>query len=229
MSKISRDQIRANQDYLAEWDEYQWTHLESKNFSLEAPLLLPISIDINEGIVDRNRIKLNLLDPLWEKVANKAGSAGKNAFISYEKFFEKERKQSATPSTPIDFFISCPVLFLFHLPRENWRFNTKPGKVPFTVDGMSPGKMKHAFDILGTFDNDRGLLVLNKNWTKDNGPQTHKYNLHVCVSQDVNVPTNPFGKPSGYKKKIAETDIIIDPGMGSDDSTGGGGGGPDNN
>jgi len=61
MPRFKRSEIAANQDYLKEWDDYQLDFLNGEDFdpenSDERALLLPISVDIDDGIIKRHRIK----------------------------------------------------------------------------------------------------------------------------------------------------------------------------
>ncbi len=209
MPKIKRGDIRANQAFLKKWDEYQLGWLNDENFNPKCPLLLPISVDIKGGIVERFRIKTNQVNTLMDKAkglpkdvrVKRELFALKDICDHYEGGFPGDTSQSGTPPTPLDFIINCPVVFLFHLPRDNWTFTER---LQFSVDNIPAKGQSKAFKVLGTFDNGHGLAVLNKNWIPK-GEKTFrmKYNLHVTIAQTID-------------GKDMCTDIIIDPGTNND-------------
>ena len=207
MSRFKRSEIAANQKYLKDWDDYQVDFLNGEYFdpkkSDERTLLLPISVDIDDGIVKRHRIQTPQLTSLWDKAEKLVDKDSAWAFESYMKFFKPiDDQQSGSPSTPLDFNLNSRVYMIFHLPRANWTFTDH---TQFSIDNISEGHIKKAFEVIGTFNDGHSLLVHNKNW-QPKGKKTFKakYNLHVSIHQ---VEDN----------KDMWTDIIIDPGMNNGD------------
>lgn len=221
MPRFTKDSINANQDYLKSWDEYQLDFLNSKDFSADYrdrhALLLPVFVDIDDGIVKRGRITAPQVKTLREQAEKLIDKDSDWAFDSYLNFFGPiDGQQSGAPTTPLDFDINSRVYMLFHLPRKNWTFTEK---VQFTVDNISKDKLDDAFEVVGTFDDGHGLLVHNKNWQPvigRNGETSKsfwaKYNLHVSIHQTQD-------------DMEMRTDIIIDPGWGGNDKPQGQGGG----
>lgn len=207
MSLFKRSEIAANQDYLKEWDDYQVDFLNGEHFdpenSDERALLLPISVDIDDGIIKRHRIQTPQLTSLWDKAEKLVNEDSAWAFKSYMNFFEPiDSQQSGSPSTPLDFDLNSRAYMMFHLPRANWTFTDH---TQFSVDNISKGRLKEAFEVVGTFDDCHGLLIQNKNW-QHKGKKTFKakYNLHVSIHQ---VEKDTKGTDVDMR-----TDIIIDPG-----------------
>jgi len=212
--KLVRNQVRPNQDYLQKWDLYQLEHLNADERAGKAssPTLLPIALGIEDGIVVRNRIKV----PQLQTIMKTAGSLGSNedvsaAVDSYVKYFEEgDGSQSSTPPvTPLDLSISRQTVKLFYLKHANWKFTDH---TQFSVDNVPKGVAKNKmFDVLGTVDRGRGLLVLDHNWSPKNLKKfkqsdedmtkmqfAAKYNLHVSIFQKL-------------EGQGMQTDIIIDP------------------
>ena len=52
-----------NQQFLREWDQYQDHWLASAAYSERQPILLPISVDIDEGVIARDRLCLLYTSP----------------------------------------------------------------------------------------------------------------------------------------------------------------------
>jgi hypothetical protein len=213
MPKFRRGDIKANQEYLKDWDEYQLDWLNSPDFTKKTqkqPLLLPISVDIDEGIIKRHRITSPSLQSLWPKVGTLGGKDAAKAYEGYVEFFAPiDGQQSGAPATPLDFNINTPVIMIFHLPRDNWRFTDH---TQFSVDNVPVGAVSKAYKVIGIFDDGHGLMVLNKCWQKEKGkPFDMKYNLHVTIIQ-----TGRTKAEGEYKDAILRTDIIIDPGSNND-------------
>ena len=207
MSRFKRSEIAANQDYLKEWDDYQVDFLNGEDFdpknSDERALLLPISVDIDDGVIKRHRIQTPQLTTLWDKAKSLINDDSAWAYKSYMTFFEPiDGQQSGAPSTPLDFDLNSRVYMMCHLPRANWTFTDH---TQFSVDNIPKGHLKDAFEVVGIFDEGHGLLVHNKNWQKP-GKKTFlaKYNLHVSIHQSE--------KNNKGKEVDMRTDIIIDPG-----------------
>ena len=213
---FKKSQIHTNQDYLKEWDDYQLEFLNSEKFCLDNPLehalLLPISVDIKDGIIDRHRIRTPQLKGLLDDAKTLLDDDSTGAIESYVEFFDPiDGQQSGSPSTPLDFDLNTRVYMLFHFPRENWTFTDH---TQFSVDNIAKGQLKDAFEVVGTFNEGHSLLVHNKNWqdpkVKGNKPAKvkgkapsksflAKYNLHVSIHQVQD-------------GEDMRTDIIIDPG-----------------
>jgi len=205
MPKFRRGDIKANQEYLKKWDKYQLDWLNCDDYSDEQPLLLPITVDIKGGVMKRHRVKTPVLKNLIKTMSFEDDKL-KTALGSYVDYFAPiDEQQSGAPATPLDFNISCCVYHLFYLPRENWRFTRE---TQFSVSNLSEKEAKEAFDVVGTFADGQGLIVLNNNWQpKDADNFIAKYNLHVGIYQDID-------------GNEVRTDIIIDPGMGNDGGPG---------
>ena len=202
---LKRNQIRPNQDYLETWDDYQLKHLNADAAAgkVSAPTLMPVMLGIKDGIVVRDRIKV----PQLQTIMDKSRALAKNhdvasATKSYVEFFKgQDGSQSSTPPTPLDLEIARPTVKLFYLLHENWTYTDH---TQFSVDNVPPGVAKNKmFDVLGTVDNGRGLLVLDHNWTHHDNRKKEKhfaakYNLHVSIAQKIG-------------SEMGRTDIIIDP------------------
>lgn len=201
-----------NQQFLREWDQYQDHWLASAEYSERQPILLPITVDIDEGVIARDRLKASKITPLQPMMQGINGSID-NAVDAYLDYFDsidnaRSFAESSTLPTPLDLQIKTRVFHVFYLPRKNWTFTDS---IQFSVSNMNQADFGNAFKVMGTFDDGHGLIVLNKNW-KD-APVSAKYNLHVSIFQQID----------GVDMK---TDIIIDPGVGNS-GAGGGSGGPD--
>ena len=202
------------QKYLKEWDAYQNKWKTSSHFNPDQPLLLPISVDIAGGMIVRSRIKskyvVDLLTQPGNKLPPSIESGGKkftvndiHAHYATRGFPQDANENSGAPlpPTPLDFNIRTKVLFLFHLARENWTFSEKK---QFTIQDYENSRSDHIAEVLGTFNNGRGLAVLNKFWIPEGQVSHHiKYNLHITITQKID-------------GRLMATDITIDPGQNSD-------------
>ena len=200
-----------NQQFLREWDQYQDHWLASAEYSERQPILLPITVDIDEGVIARDRLKASKITPLQPMMQGINGSID-NAVDAYLDYFDsidnaRSFAESSTLPTPLDLQIKTRVFHVFYLPRKNWTFTDS---IQFSVSNMNQADFGSAFKVMGTFDDGHGLIVLNKNWEpKDRNPITAKYNLHVSIAQVID-------------GQNMNTDIIIDPGVGANGSGGGG-------
>lgn len=207
---FNRNEIVANQDYLYDWDTYQLEYLNADANAGEVssdPILLPIWVGIEDGVMVRNRIKVPQLQSIMGNAGELASDENVKAAVgSYMKFFERnDGSQSSVPATPLDLNIARHTVKLFYLKHKNWIFTDH---IQFSVDNVPKGLAKNKmFKILGTIDGGRGLLVHDLCWTKDDEGKAKKkedlrfaakYNLHVSVFQNQ--------KGTEYR-----TDIIIDP------------------
>lgn len=209
---VNKGGIQPNFDYLKKWDEYQRV---SKR---KLPILLPISVDIKKGIIDRHRIKSDEIAAMRTDLMMefKGHCQNPNGYLEdkyhaqqfeemlddYIKFFTDDTKQGAVPPGPLDLNISRPVWILYVLPRKNWKF-TKDRQFSVENDRDDFGRN---FEKITTFRKNSMLLLANH--CRSN-PKGLKFNLHVTISQKENGRT-------------LKTPIIIDPG--SDNGTRGGGG-----
>lgn len=228
MPQFKKGDIKPNPKYLKEWDDYQLDWLNSPEFTprnKKRPLLLPVSVSIEDGKIARSRISVPKLEALLGKIGDLGGKKARLAIDSYVKFFEPiDSQQSSTPPSPLDFKINTPVMMLFHLPRENWVFTDH---TQFSVSNIRKKHHKKAYKVIGTFDDGCGLMVLNKCWQNKKGEVLDmKYNLHVSIMQTELVKSG-----DEYVKAPMRTDIIIDPSTNNDTKgppTGppGGSGGP---
>lgn len=212
MPRPTRGEIRPNHDYLKEWDEYQ---SESKS---KDPILLPISVDIADGIIKRHRIPsmdiAEMRDALLSEFA--AHCDKPNGYLEgryechhlqvmldeYIDYFSDDANQGAVPPSPLDLQINRPVWILYVLPRKNWKF-TKDRQFSTENDRDDFGRN---FEKITTFEKNNMLLLANH--CRSN-PKGLKFNLHVTIIQRENGRT-------------LKTPIIIDPG--SSNGTRGGGG-----
>lgn len=209
----SKETIEPNQDYLRKWDEYQ------RESTSKIPILLPISVSIEDGIIERKRILSTDIqairgDLVTEFTAhckhpngeleNKYSVADFEAILDdYESFFINDKDQSAVPPPgPLDLKINRPVWLMFHLPRVNWQFSADR---QFSVENDRDDFGRN-FEKITTLDNNNVLILANH---CRSSPPGLKYNLHVTISQ------NEGGR-------TLKTPIIIDPG--SDNGTRGGAG-----
>jgi len=231
MPKLTRGNIKANQAYLKKWEDYQDNWVDSKEFTTDRPILLPITVDIRDGIMHRTRVKTPQLQTIMDNAPRLAVHPKIAVAVdSYKDFFDShDRSQSGTPPTPLDFSVRCPVVHVFHLPRENWTFTDH---TQYSVDNIpelcAPTDL---FEVLGVSRDRHTLFLLNNNWTPDQrfvdrmvaetpkdkranmilpvlGKFRMKYNLHVSIAQEID----------GTQMR---TDIIIDPGSDNDGRRGG--------
>jgi len=208
MPKFKRGDISANQDYLKSWDEYQLKAVK-ENQHRSIPLLLPISVDIVDGCISRDRIKANIIQDIWKtykselpkflfKEENRWGVPDpKVIFENYIAGFPQDFAQSGLPPSPLDIHIEHPTWLLFHLPRENWTFCKG---CQYSVANDSDD-MSRNFEKVAMFGDRKFLILSNRHRSN---PENLKFNLHVNIHQIQD-------------GKDMWTDIIIDPGVGNND------------
>ena len=201
-----------NQQFLREWDQYQDQWLASAEYSERQPILLPITVDIDEGVIARDRIKAARIAELRPMMANVNGRI-ESAVDEYLKYFDsvdnaRSFAESNALPTPLDLRIKTSVFHVFYLPRSNWKFTDS---IQFSVSNMNQADFSKAFKVMGTIDDGHGLIVLNKNW--QGASADAKYNLHVSIFQQID-------------GQNMMTDIIIDPWTGNSGAGGGTGTGP---
>lgn len=205
--------MKPNQDYLKDWDEYQRTS-KSKD-----PILLPISVDIADGIIKRHRIKSMDIAAIRSQLMTEfeAHCENPNGYLEdrycardfetmldeYIDFFVNDTVQGSIPPGPLDLKINRPVWLLYYLPRKNWKF-TKERQ--FSTENDRDDFARN-FEKITTFDKNNYLLLANY---CRSSPKGLKFNLHVTISQKENGRT-------------LKTPIIIDPGSDNDTREGGGG------
>ena len=211
MARPTKGDIKPNAEYLKEWDDYQRTNDSKK------PILLPIRVSIEDGIIDRDRIKQEviagwrdeLLVELHDHCCNPNGYLEDRYDVDdfqimlddYIKYFESDNKDGPRPPSPLDFSINRPVWFLFYLPRPNWRFTDT---IQFSTENDRDDFGRN-FEKITTLQNGNILVLANHCRSQ---PVGLKYNLHVTIAQDQD-------------GREVYTDIIIDPG--GDNGTRGGG------
>ena len=206
MPRPTKGNIKPNQAYLKDWDEYQ------KDRPGKTPILLPVAVDINEkGELTRNRIKAGDVETFFKK---HAGDMPKHMsdkdinphdvkaiFDDYIAYFKELDAAQGPVPTPLDLQIRGPVWILYVLPRKNWTF-TKDCQ--YSTENDRDDLLRN-FEKLCTLDDNNALLLANR--CRSN-PDGLKFNLHVTISQMVD--------------DIAmKTPIIIDPGSNNDRSGGG--------
>lgn len=197
-------------DYLKEWDDFQ------ENFETDSPLLLPISISIEDGIIARDRLKYDDISKMRSDLLaqfethcsncakDKTRIATPYCTVDFEKIldeylseFESDNDQGPRPPSPLDFNISRPVWFLFYLPRENWTFSKHR---QYSMENDHDDYSRNCEKIC-TLADERILILANHCRSK---AKDLKYNLHITITQ------------KNQKEKTLYTDIIIDPGMNND-------------
>lgn len=202
-----------NQSYLRDWDEFAESRQEQAN-----PILLPISVDINEdGEISRERMRAPDVKSLyirnWEKDIpsyifdhpDRFGDAHK-VFREYIDYFaDIDGAQGPGIPSPLDLAIKQPTWMLFYLPRKNWKFTVNR---QYSVENDRDDLLRN-FSKVCTMD-DMNVLILSNSCLSS--PKRLKFNLHVTVFQEV-------------EGRHLETDIIIDPGTQNQGGMGSGSGG----
>lgn len=219
MPKFKRGEVTPNQDYLKSWDEYQAEAIKTKRHRSH-PLLLPISIDIADGVIVRERIKANLVKEIYAKHKSefpKGMFKEKNRwavpdpdkiFSNYIEAFPDDFAQSALPPSPLDISIRHPTWLLAYLPRDNWTFCEA---CQYSVEN-DRDDIRRNFEKICMFGDRKYLILFNRHRSN---PKKLKFNFHVNIHQVQD-------------GKDMWTDIIIDPGTNNDGyGSGSGGGGGD--
>lgn len=213
MKRPIKGNVRANANYLKEWDEFQKKHPS------KFPILLPLAVSMEKGIIVRNRIKSgdiakmrdSLLTEFKEHCHNPNGyledkyNPGhfQTMLDDYIKAFASDNNEAPRPPTPLDFVMNRPVWILFQLPQRNWKFSKER---QFSTENDRDDFARN-FEKIATFDKRNMLLLANH---CRSSPKDLKYSLHVTISQKQDA-------------KRVRTDIIIDPG--TTNGTRGGAGG----
>lgn len=214
MNKPTKGDLRANAEYLKEWDDFQ------RDYDGAGPILLPISIGIEDGMIKRDRLKKDAIemrrDALVEEFTAHCdnidghldGAYTAKDFDSmlgdYITAFAADGSQGPRPPSPLDFKINRPVWFLFYLPQDNWVFTDN---IQYSVENDRDDFTRN-FEKVCTLDNNNILVLANH--CRSNPPGL-KYNLHITISQQEG-------------GKTLCTDIIIDPDLDNGDRDGAGGG-----
>ena len=212
MARPPKGQIKANPKYLKEWDVFQKKHPSKK------PILLPISISIENGLIERDRIKSgeiaamrdSLLADFKKHCDNPDGyledkykpTHFKTMLDDYIKAFASDNKEGPLPPSTLDFQMNRPVWLLFHLPRKNWKF-TKRRQFSSENDRDDFARNYEKITTLRK----RDILILANHCRSS--PKDLRYNLHITISQKQD-------------RKTVYTDIIIDPGTNNDNRPGNG-------
>lgn len=197
MPRPQKGNLKPNQAYLKDWDEYQNDRPGS------TPILLPVSVDINaDGELTRNRMKAGDVEALFARCRNELPKHLSNAeinphdaasiFNDYVEYFKEIDAAQGPVPTPLDIRAKRPVWALFHLPRENWKFTE--GCQYSTLNDRDD--ILRNFEKLCTFDDENYLLLSNR---YRSSPSGLKFNLHITISQ-----TSKNGN-------LQKTPIIIDP------------------
>lgn len=206
MARPTKDQIQGNPDFLRDWADFQ------RDYKGSGPILLPVSVNMVDGIIVRNRIKAGdlalqrekLLNDFEAHCSNLPGRIGgaytlcdfKHIMDEYIKWFESDDKQNPFKPSPLDLRITRPVWILFHADNDHWTFSEHR---QFSVENDRDDHMRNCVKIC-TLDNNNMFLMENR-WRI--APLRMKYNLHVTITQEENGET-------------LYTDIIIDPGLDND-------------
>jgi len=189
--------------------------------ALGTPVLLPIMVDIDGGIIKRRRLKAAearalLADNKKELVAH-CKLFGKHVpgyrtfkdfeglFAGYDSFFSKDDDQGMYLDSPLNIHICRPSIVVFVLARDNWTF-TEKHQITFHYDRDD---LARNFFKVCTLAGRKVLMVENKFLSRHD---SMSYDLHVTVEQMDG-------------ETVQKTDIIIDPGMDNDDGEGGPGNG----
>lgn len=200
-----------NQSYLKDWDEFASSNRDRAN-----PILLPISVDINEnGEITRERMRAPDVKSLYIRCkdkdipdyilehADRFGDAHKT-FREYIDYFAPiDGAQGPGIPSPLDLAIAQPTWMLFHLPKNNWKFTVNK---QYSVENDRDDLLRN-FAKVCTMDDMNVLLLSNACLSS---PDRLKFNLHVTVFQNVD-------------GRDLETDIIIDPGTQNQGGMGSGG------
>ncbi len=202
MGRPQKSSIKTNASYLKDWDTFQKKHPS------KWPILLPLTVSIEDGIIARERIQSSEIAFMRDRLlaefkqhCHNPGGYLENKYCpadfekmldDYIKFFHSDTKQGFLPPSPLDLRMNRPVWILFKLPRKNWKF-TKSRQ--FSTENDRDDFARN-FEKITTLDKRNILLLANH---CRSSPKNLKYNLHVTISQ----------KQDG---KTVYTDIIIDPG-----------------
>lgn len=191
------------------WQDYQDFALNDPNLPKKMPILYPVIVGIKDGKIFRERIKttdlgdITVADDLIQKCSAGAPARFRSRLAKiyqhYHDFFHPHDAAQGggfVPS-PLDFHLKRPVLYMIYLLHDNWAYS---GHKQFDVenDEVSNPTIRQK----AVFDGMRGILVSNR-YKKG---KRHKYNLYVTISQ------TDAGKD-------LSTDIIIDPGMNTNEGT----------
>lgn len=210
MARPTKQQITGDPEFLRSWADFQ------REYKGPGPVLLPVSIGIVDGRIDRHRMKsddlalrrdalLNDFEDhftnLPEHVPNEySPSEFMNALDTYIKWFESDEKENPLRPSPLDLRITRPVWILFHAHQDEWTFSKDR---QFSVGNDRDDHMRNCVKIC-TLDNNNMFLMENR-WRMV--PLLMKYNLHVTITQNK----DPVCVGEDCEKLY--TDIIIDPGM----------------
>ena len=206
-----------NSEFLKNWKNFQ------RHFKGAGSILLPISFDIKDGKIVRNRITAKELSSLRTELINDfeahyktvndeiaedySVSEFKTMLDEYIKWFEGggtsnitegsiDDSQKTTRKNPLDLTIERPVWILFHTANKHWTFSEHR---QFSVENDRNDHSRNCVKICTLMKNK--MFLMKNRWRV--APLVMKYNLHVTITQQEN-------------GKDLYTDIIIDPGMNND-------------
>jgi hypothetical protein len=213
MARPTKDKIKGSSDFLREWADFQ------REYDEIGPVLLPVSIGITDGIIDRHRMKsddvairrealLREFEAHFSESEKQIGGAYspaefEKALDTYIKWFEGDEKEStdfALKPSPLDLRITRPVWIMFHAKHEAWKFSEHR---QFSIENDRDDHRRNCVKICTLDDNN--IFLMENRWRIV--PLVMKYNLHVTITQ------NKAPDCKGEKCEKLFTDIIIDPGM----------------
>ena len=206
--------IKPNQKYLKDWDDYQAARHQPEQLS-QTPMLLPVAIGIGPNgeltrelmdYRDIEKLAVKLREELPDYMFNRKLTAHdpEKIFDDFIKYFKAQGgSQGPRPPTPMDLIVKMPVWTLFYLKPKAWSFSKD---IQYsTVNDMDD--MTRNFEKIATLGRNKALLISNR---RRCAPKGLKFNLHVTVTQRLD-------------GRVMKTPIIIDPDQ-DNDSTGGFGG-----
>ncbi len=210
-----KDDLKVNQEYLKDWDDYQAARRQPEKIN-QTPILLPVIIGIGpNGELTRElmdyraveKLAAHLRRDLPDYMFNRKLTPHdpETIFGDFIKYFKAQGgSQGPRHPTPLDLSVSMPVWVLYSLKPKAWSFSKD--KQYSTLNDRDD--MRRNFEKIATMSKGKVLLLSNR---RRCAPKNMKFNLHVTISQ----------KTDG---KIMKTPIIIDPNQSNDESGGGFGG-----
>lgn len=207
--------LRANQKYLKDWDDYQADRRDPKKLN-QTPILLPVAIGMGpNGELTRELMDYRDIEKLAAKLREDlphymfdrklTKHDPEKIFGDFIKYFKAQGgSQGPRPPTPLDITVSMPVWMLYYLKLKTWSFSKD--KQYSTLN--DPDDMCRNFEKIATMNKGKVLLLSNR---RRCAPKDLKFNLHVTISQKID-------------GRMMKTPIIIDPDGDNDEGSGGFGG-----